>query len=196
MLVYSTAATAEKESVFAPIHAAAVLSAKTPWDVQSAQATVVQALQARLTVGGVGLSWKARQAEGESWMVLSGLQPLAMASRGDDLIVATDSETLLQLLRSAKKGAAIGTEYTSVKTVAGFSHSGERERFRRLSGLLDGPQAKPGGDSNTAGAAPAFFSGNVGGLSETFTGLDSETFVEAPMENHAVRQTVVYKWKR
>ena len=195
MLVYSTAATAEKESVFAPIHAAVVLSAKAPWDVQSAQATVVQALQARLTVGGVGLSWKARQAEGESWMELSGLQPLAMAVRGEVLVVATDSETLFQMLRSAKMGATTGTQYASVKTVAGFSHSGERERFRRLSGLLDGPPVKAGGDAGAA-AAPAFFSGNVGGLSDAFKALDSETFVEAPMENDAVRQTVVYRWKR
>jgi hypothetical protein len=199
MLVYSTAngsASSATDSVFVPMHSAVVVSASAAWDANAIQGALVEAMSARLTVGGVGLSWRALQKDGESWMQLSGLQPLAMAVRGENLVVASDPETLLQVLRSAKREVRTSSEYVNARTVAGFSHSAERAGFLRLSALLDRNHTAPGsGNSGAVTEAPTFFSGEIGSLSDTFKAMDAETFVEGPMENHAVRQTVVYRWR-
>lgn len=195
MLVYSTASeAAAADGVFLPMHSAIVLSASAPWDAAAVQPAFVAALRPRLTVGGAGLSWQARQQDSETWMELGGLQPMAMAVRGGVLIVASDSKTLLQMLKSEKSGQP-GSEYRNASTVAGFSHSGERVAFRGLSALIDrnhSAAAERGGAFVTD--SPTFFSGNMGSLSDSFKALDSETFVEAPTVNHTVRQTVVYRW--
>jgi hypothetical protein len=201
MLVYSAGSgggpAPDADVVFQPLHAAMVLTASAPWDAGAAEGALVKALRERLTVGGVGLSWQARQQDGESWMELSGLEPLAMAVRGGTLIVASDSETLLRLLQSAKKGAQVPDLYGDLKMVAGFSHAAERERYLRLTALLDRNHAAPGaGDGSTVTGSPDFFSKDMGSLSETFKALDSETFTESAGANGAVRQTVVYRWRR
>ena len=195
MLVYSTGGDDGDRAVLgswlAPTHSAVVLSAAAPWDLKAAQEAIVAALRPRLTVGGVGLGWQERQEGGESWTQLSGLQPLALAVHGGMLIVASDSETLLNLLQSSKKQSQHGTtEYAQVKTVAGFDHTAERRRFLRLSALLD----QNLGGTRAGTGSPAFFSGNLKSLSDAFVALDSETFVEGPTAGHAVRQTVVYHW--
>ncbi len=195
MLVYSSRQAGGAESVFVPIHSAAVLEASVPWDTEAVQVAFVEALRPRLTVGRVGLSWRRREQDGESWIELTGLQPMAMAVRGGALIVATDSETLLRMMRSAKSGGRLRSEYTNASIVAGFSHSGEREGLGRLSALLDGHHALPGGNSGSPTDSPPFFSGNMGSLSGALRSLDSETFFEGPTENHEVRQTVVYRWR-
>ena len=199
MLVYSAGSggAADADAVFQPMHTAVVLSASAPWETSLVESALVASLRERLTVGGVGLSWQAREQDGESWMQLSGLQPLAMTVSGGTLIVASDSETLLRLLRSSKKAGQAAGQYGNVKTVAGFSHTAERERFLRLTALLDRNHATPGsGDSSTVTDSPDFFSKDMGSLSETFKALDSETFVEGAGVNHVVRQTVVYRWRR
>jgi len=199
MLVYSTAtgaASFERDSVFRPMHSAVVLSASAPWDAGAVQGAFVEALRPRLTVGGAGLSWKPVRQDEESWMELSGLQSLAVAVRGGVLIVASDSETLLQVLRSAKKGGQTRSEYRDARTVAGFSHSAERAGLGSLSALLERNHAVPGdGNSASVTDSPTFFSGNIGSLSDAFQRLDSEMFLEGLAENHAVRQTVVYRWR-
>lgn len=199
MLVYSVGGggAADADTVFQPMHSAVVLTAGVPWDAGVVENALDAALRERLTVGGVGLSWRECQQGGESWMELSGLQPLAMAVRGGSLVVASDSETLLSLLRSAEKGGQDGGRYGKVRTVAGFSHTAERERYLRLAALLDTNHSAPGArGGSTVTDSPDFFSKDMGSLSETFKGLDSETFVEGAGVNGAVRQTVVYRWRR
>ena len=203
MLVYTTGAVKAgralpaADAIFAPIHSAVVLSASaagdtsTAWDTNVVQSAATAALQARLTVGGAGLKWMARQQDGEVWMELSGLQPLAVAVHGGDLILASDSATLLSVLGARRSGPA-EDQYTNVDKVAGFDHSAERERFRRMSVLLDRNHAAGAGGSPDA---PEFISGNVGSLSDAFKSLASETFMEAPMPDHSVRQRVVYRWR-
>jgi len=90
-----------------------------------------------------------------------------------------------------------GSEQLLARTVAGFSHSAERERFLRLTGLFDhvGNGLRRRG-MDPSGQAPAFFSGNMGSLTTTFKALDSQTFVERSTPSNRVRQTVVYTWKR
>jgi len=47
----------------------------------------------------------------------------------------------------------------------------------------------------TAGNAPAFFSGNLAGLSGTFAAMQSERVVER-RDGAVTRQTVTYAWRR
>jgi|GEM_PF-294372 len=210
MLVYASAKGAAADggaAVFFPVHGAVALRAAGPWDESAVQKAFVAALAPRVTVADVGLGWQTREDSGESWLELNGLQPLAFAIRGETLLVASDPQTLLALLRAPK---AAGTESSAsapssvpssvpssapsgARTVAGFSHTAERDRFLRLTGLLD--HTSSGQSTPGAGQTPAFFSKDMGGLSQTFQSLDSETFVETATPSHTVRQTVVYRWK-
>jgi hypothetical protein len=197
MLIYSAASNGTgADTVFLPIHSAVVLSAAATWDSDAVQCALAQALRPRLTVGGVGLNWQVSQQDGESFMQLSGSQPMAMAVRGGVLIIASDPETLFRLLQSANKSGQPADEYRNARTVAGFSHSTERESFRRLSALLDRNPGMPAdAEPRLPTDSPTFFGGSMGSLSAAFNRLDSETFVELPMKDNAVRQTVVYRWR-
>jgi hypothetical protein len=78
--------------------------------------------------------------------------------------------------------------------VAGFHHARERENFARLSGLLDRPNANPGG-APTSEPNPQFFSDNLASFSATLAGVFSETIVVRDASDK-VFQTVTYEWSR
>jgi len=205
MLVYSSAngtassangtAADAAPGVFFPVHTAVILQAERPWDETALRGALTAALAPRFTVAQIGAAWQPAQQDGVNWLRLSGLQPLAMAIRGQTLVVASDPETLLAALRASQ--ANPGSEQLLARTVAGFSHSAERERFLRLTGLFDhvGDGLRRRG-MDPSGQAPAFFSGNIGSLTESFKALDSQIFVERSMPSNRVRQTVVYTWRR
>jgi hypothetical protein len=198
MLVYTSAkgaAADEGTGVFLPVHSAVVLRAAGPWDEIAVQSAFADAIAPRLTVAAIGLAWQPRQEDGESWVQLRGLQALAAAVRGDTLIVASDPPTLLEVLRAGESAPAVSSdgERRIARNVAGFSHTAERDRFLRLTGLLDHIGAGPSNPG--AGQTPAFFSKDMGGLSGSFKALDSETFVESTTSAHTLRQTVVYRWR-
>ena len=196
MLVYSTGGAGGADAVFRTPHTAVVISGGNAWDSGQAQSALVAALRERLTIGGAGMSWQAHEQGGERWMELSGLQPLAMAVLGGDLVVASDRETMLQVLGSSKRDNRIGGEYAKVRSVAGFNHTAERAEYLRLTTLLDHDHVPEGGHGSTVTGAPAFFSKDLGGLSQTFKDLDSERVVEGAGANGIVRQTVIYRWGR
>jgi hypothetical protein len=78
--------------------------------------------------------------------------------------------------------------------VAGFHHARERENFARLTGLLDRPNANPGG-APASEAYPQFFSDNLASFSTTLAGVFSETVVIREASDK-VMQTVTYEWSR
>ncbi len=194
MLAYAATGGSQSEgasNVFLPIHTAVVLSAPKEWNSDDVGHALSTALAPRLTVGTNGLDWKPQHQGDMTWMELGGLQPLAFVVEGKVLILASDRATLLQVLEAARHNPA--TPKMAV-TVAGFSHGAERERFLRLTHLLDHApihkQTGSGGDGT-----PAFFSGNMVGLSNSFQDFNAETFTaEASTAGNVVHQTVLYQW--
>jgi hypothetical protein len=197
MLVYSSASDVDEGGggrVFIPVHSAVVLAAATPWDERQVRGALTSALAARFTVAEIGLRWQPMEEGGAGSLGLTGLQPLALAVRGPILVLASDPPTLLAMLRAAGRERA--GERVVARTVAGFSHHGERSDLLRLTGLLDRTGGANGGmDANATGQAPPFFSRDVGSLSGSFQAVDSERFVERATAAGGVGQTVVYRWR-
>ena len=180
------------DHLFVPIHSAVVLSASQPWNADALESALTVALQERLTAGRNGLDWQQHKRDSLTWFELAGLQSLVFFVRGNICIVATDQETLLQSLIPASE---VKTSLQSAAVIAGFSHTAERIHFQQIASHLDHGSSAAGGPGD-AEKMPAFFSGNVRSLSDTFQALDSETFIERPDEkSHVVRQTIVYEWK-
>ena len=155
------------------------------------QSALTQALSARLTVSTASLHWETRQEGNATYFQLSGLEPLTFSVQGKFCILASDPETLLQILGSPHQKSP---QPFIATTAAGFNHTAERPGLNRLSSLLDRTNTSPQSDDS----APAFFSRNIGSLSQTFQSLDSESFTETvqaqPNAAHLINQKVIYKW--
>jgi len=78
--------------------------------------------------------------------------------------------------------------------VAGFHHARERENFARLTGLLDRPNANPGGTAASE-AYPQFYSDNLASFRAALAGVTSQTIVIREARDR-VLQTVTYEWSR
>ena len=93
---------------------------------------------------------------------------------------------------------------TPATLIAVLNHSSQRVPYLRLTSLIDGTNKHPRDSRNTvmtapngdAGvtAAPTFFSGNIGSLSDTFANLQSERVVERNVGSN-LRQTITYMWE-
>jgi hypothetical protein len=188
MLVTSTTADAAGD-LFIPTHSAVILTAAAPWNADAIQTALTDALRARLTASDHGLIWQQHNEGGTTWYELSGLQPMAFAVKGQGCLLASDGVTLRQMLNSSQKSA--GAQRIA-STIAGYSHTAEREHFLRLTSILDGK-----GKSANAGNTPPFFSGNMSSLANTFSSLDAESFTEVPdKDTNTLHQTVRYQWRR
>jgi|SRR5579871_5589683 len=193
LLIYSSTTTNQHvaETLFLPIHTAVILSASTPFVPSAIQSALTQALSARLTVSTDSLNWTTRQEGSVAYFQLSGLETLTFSVQGKFCILASDPETLLQILGSPRQKSP---QPLIATTAAGFNHTAERPGFNRLSSLLDRTNTPPQSDASV----PAFFSRNIGSLSQTFQSLDSETFTETvhsqPNAAYIVNQKVIYKW--
>jgi hypothetical protein len=180
----------ESGEVFSPIHAAVVLSTPQSWNEAQLQQSLIAGLAPRLTVGAAGPAWQPHQRGDLRWSELSSMAGLALAVRGRECVLASDEATLLRMLESQR--TAPQTPLTAI-TIAGFDHRSERERFLRLSGVLD--RFNPS-QPRAAGNTPPFFSGGMASLSTAFQDLDAETFTESAAANNVRHQTVVYQWRR
>jgi hypothetical protein len=190
MLIYSATDSQIRENVFAPIHTAVVLASSAGWSQAVWQESLSAALAPRITVGKTGLTWQERHRDNLNWVTLSGMHGVAVAVQGNICVVASDETTLLRLLEAAQHATK---EPKMATTIAGFDHHSEREGFTRLTGLLDGAG---GSTQQSSDATPAFFSKNLGSLSNTFQDLDAETFTQSAAANGATHQTIVYQWHR
>jgi hypothetical protein len=194
MLVYSSTTNSTKpDALFLPIHNVVILSASVPWNSESAQSALTEALSPHLTIGTAGLTWQSHQRESATLFQLSGLQSFAFAIQGNRFILATDSESLIQFLGASDAAAP---KPIIASTIAGFHHTAEATNFGRLASLFDYTVSTPPSDDR----APAFFSRNIASLSTTFESLDSETFTEAPVSSNdqqpnTIHQTVLYQWR-
>jgi hypothetical protein len=121
-----------------------------------------------------------------------------MAVRGDLLLVSDDAE-MMEAMLARVRPQAVPVE---ARLVAGFDLDAVAGPFAQLSALLD--RADAGTDSGSAQAPgraptdrnpPAFFSGDLAGLSGMFAALQSERVVER-WDGTVVHQTVTYAWRR
>jgi hypothetical protein len=193
LLIYSSTTTSQHvaDTLFLPIHTAVILSSPIPFVPSTIQSALTQALSTHLTVSTDSLNWITRGEGSVAYFQLSGLETLAFSVRGKFCILASDPETLLQILGAHPKNL----QPFIATTVAGFNHTAERPGLNRLNSLLDRTNTSRQSDASV----PAFFSRNIGGLSQTFQSLDSETFTESvqaqPNGVHIVNQKVTYKWR-
>ena len=176
------------DGVFVRLHSVVVLSAAQAWNEESVLKTVHQMIAPGLTAGALGAGWK-RSGNGEqSYMELDGLMPVVIAIRGK-LLVAGNDVAMVQfvLAQAAEKGQSEPATY-----IASFRHDTERANFYKMTSLLD--QASRNNFTGQSEYQPEFFSGNLGSLSRTLSGVRSET-IKMRRSGAADLQTVRYEWR-
>jgi hypothetical protein len=128
---------------------------------------------------------------------------ITVEAQGRVLILSNSAALAKQVVaRAASPGSAPPATYA-----AAFNHAGERARYLKMMRLLDnapgrrGTAAQPqgeGGEEREAGPAPndrqtpAFFSDNIGSLSQTLARVASTTIVMRDT-GPAVFETVTYR---
>jgi hypothetical protein len=172
----------DKDGVFVRFHTAVALLSSSDWDEAAVRSALTDFLRPALTASQLGVNWRSKSG----YLELDGLWALALAVRGKYLFVSDDSRLLQELLSERSQKAAT----TPAVFISGFSHARERERFTRLTGLLDNQSA---GERGAAGHMPEFFSENIASLSAVLARVGSEKIVIRDAGDK-VLQTVTYEW--
>jgi hypothetical protein len=184
------------DGVFASIDCAMAITATSNWDEKAVQEALTEALQPGLTASRLGVGWAQRSSSAGSYFALDGRVPLYFAVREKQLLLATDTASMEQMLARQHKSVADmpqGITYTAV-----FRHSPrEQQDFRTLVARLDHAShpGSPTDQDTQTDSRPAFFSGNIASLSSMFDSVNRET-VEEKDQGSKVTQTVVYEWKQ
>jgi hypothetical protein len=170
--------------VFVQIHSGMAFLSASAWNEAEVREVFAQFMAPALTTGGLGTKW---QPALDGVQAFNGLSPLAVAIRGNALLVSDDPQFVSKMLQSSR---SVSTPSDPSVLIAGFNHQREKENFQRLTALVDHPSGAP-----TAGEAPNFFSGNIASLSSMFAPQSSQKIV---VHDHGARvnQTVTYQWAR
>jgi hypothetical protein len=173
----------DKAGVFVRFHSAVVLVADSKWDGAQVQSALSDFVRPSMTASELGMGWQPKSGYEE----LDGLWPLAIAVRGNYLLLSNDPATFAEMLANlGRPTSGKGATY-----VAGFNHDRERLNFVRFADVVDRPHAaanNPDGEDE-----PQFFSGTVASLSGSLASFSKETIV-VRSEKDKVRQTVTYEW--
>jgi hypothetical protein len=174
----------DKAGVFVRLHSAVVLMGSSDWDEVRVRSALTEFIRPDLTASQLGVGWQQRTGYQE----LDGLWPLAVAVRGDYLLVSDQPEMLNSLLANFTRTP----DRKPADLLAGFRHARERNSFNRLAEVVDRPST---GTSGSTGAShqPQFFSENVASLSAALAAVSMET-IEVRGDGGTVRQTVTYEW--
>jgi hypothetical protein len=208
VLTLSSAQTpAEQGGLWVPIHSAVVVRGANATNPEALATALQQALRGSLTAASIGINFQPTAVAGAAVYGLSGPRPLFFAIRstradGNLILLSDDPALLAELLRNLAGGPTDRTA-TPATSIAVFNHSSQRAPYLRLTALIDGTnhQARnsrdivAAGPNGTAGVAatPAFFSRNLGSVSDSFASLQSERVVERIADSN-LRQTVTYIW--
>ncbi|SEG70275.1 hypothetical protein SAMN05421819_4424 [Bryocella elongata] len=214
---------AQPTSLFLPIHSAVVLRRSGPWDEATLSRAVLDGLRSRMTVGGVGVSWSKQAVEGGTMLVATGATPVALGISGNTAVVGTDAEIVRSIValmpKSSGHHAAAATiaEFRPPQVRPAFMQltstldraTGGSSRFAAASGTSsaqDGSAQDAGSqaagevasatssaDQPAGSSQPAFFHDTMGGLSRSFSSLNTERFLER-RDGDRVHQTVLYMW--
>jgi hypothetical protein len=186
--------------MFVGIQRGIVVQSASAWKETAVEDALSATLRRGLTASQLGIGWSQVAVErGTAWK-MDGSIPLLMAVRTNRLYVA-NSEAVL----SAMLGRGNGPEASASEGItyeADFVHDArERQAFANLAGRLDaaGHGSRSAGnadtDTGTDGQVPAFFSGNVGSLSQMWSRVARERVTEKD-QGAFVSQTVVYEWQQ
>jgi hypothetical protein len=179
---------ATASGLWVPIHSAVILHGATTWNAQTLQAALQQSLRGSLTASTLGIEFRAETASGQTIYALTGPKPLFFATSGNLCLLSDDRATLLAML--APHSTAPSTPATQL---AGFDHTSQRAPFARLTALIDGTNQAQAAQAD-AHVVPAYFSGNLKSLSDSFAALTREQFSER-RDGAVLRQTVTYQWQ-
>ena len=179
----------QKSDLFALFPSAVVLSAENNWDIEQLKSTLSSAMDPQLSTLRLGLGWRDQDGYSE----IDGLLHLALQVQGKYLILANDP-TLLRAIQNQlnqKPASSQAAVYAS-----SFNHAAESDNFRRITTFIDRAGMRGSSDSNDPNEPrqPAFFSGNVAGFSQTFSGMVSESII-VRNTGPSVTQTVTYQWQ-
>ena len=198
LTVSSAEMPAEKDGLWVPIHSAVVLHLGSAAKEDAVGAALQEMLRGELTTAGIGIGFQGSTVAGVGIHSLTGPRHLYFALsntavRGNLILIADDQGLLAEMLRRVGDSSSGGDE--AATSIAVFHPASQREPYLRLTSLIDGTQGKPRSPGKAAGesGAPAFFSQDVGSLSDTFAELESERVVERVVDSN-VRQTVTYTW--
>ena len=208
VLTVSSAHMPAEGGLWVPVHSAVVLQTAVPVDPQRLASALQETLRGSLTAGNLGIRFKPGTPGGAAVQALTGPRPLFLAITADDLhrnlvLLADDQASLTELLRRrADTQRSVGPpQKAPASLIAVFNHASQRAAYLRLTSLIDGTHLSrdSGGTAapsraDGADSAPAFFSRNIGSLSDTFAELESEQVVEGVVDSN-LRQTVTYSWK-
>ena len=185
--------------LWVPVRSAVVLHAARPWNPQTVASALEQSLRGSLTTSTFGIEFRPVARGGHTIHALDGPSPLVFAIAGLDLILA-NSEAELEAMLTVPGPAPQALPAT---LITAFNHTAQRPGYARITSLIDGsvaPDSKSNADANSDPKpdAPAFFSGNLRSLSDTFARLQSERLVERHADSPSgpiLRQTVTYQWQ-
>ncbi len=184
-------ATPQSGSTFDAFHSAVVLSAAADWQLDPIKSAISSGLQPKLTASRLGVEWLQK----DGYQQCNGLLPLFLGVQGRYLILANDSGLLLSL--KTKLTQPTSTAEPAVY-VAGFNHASERAPFVRVTTLIDRANQRgssvDGLDAGSPDRSPAFFSGNIASLSQTFNDMTEER-ITVRDAGEKVTQAVTYRWK-
>ncbi len=177
----------QPDGVFVGTESGVALLADTNWDTAAVRDAVAASVAKQLTTNQLGVTWLDRRAGANSYSELDGLQPLALATNGRLLVIATSKE----LLEATLAGVVNPPMTPGARYAAGYRHSQELPNFGKMMRLIDSPLVKVTAQDPPE---PAFFSGNIASLGQALARVDSESIVVHDT-GATVTQSLVYKLK-
>jgi hypothetical protein len=172
--------------VFHELPCALAFQASRAWDDAAVRAALTSGVQNRWSASGLGLHWVEVTRNGMTWHELDGLAHLAVATRGDLLVVGNSSLMVETMLVRAGRTAAAGEPATFM---AEFRHAQEQPNFESLTHTLD--QTIDHAGMVTPDPEP-FFSGNLASLGKALNAVSSAA-IAVRDRGDAVEQTVTYR---
>lgn len=173
----------DRGGVFIRTSSAVALVAVADWNEADIHSAISAFVRPSLTASELGVGWQPKSGYQE----LDGLLPIAVAVRGNYLLVSNDGAMIEAMLANFDRKPAL----QPAEMLAGFDHDRERSNFERFADVVDHPNAiaSAAGDRNQ----PQFFSGTVASLSGSLSGVARET-IAVRGDQRQVHQTVTYEW--
>lgn len=156
------------------------------WDESAVRGALTAGLENLWSASGLGLHWMTVTRNGLTWHELDGLAHLAVAARGDLLIIGNSSAMVEAMLDRAGRPAGAAPPATSI---AEFRHAQEQPGFELLTRTLD--QTSDGSGMFRRDARP-YFSSNLASIGEALSGVSSAA-IAVMDRGTVVEQTVTYR---
>jgi hypothetical protein len=174
------------DGVFVRLHSVVVLSASEDWNEPEVLKAIQQTIAPGITTSSLGAGWK-KSAGAQDISEFDGLSRIAVSVGGKMLVVGTDAAIVQAVTaRTSERSTSEPATY-----VAGFRHDTERERFYKMTSVLD--RASRNNYTGQSNQQPEFFSQNIGSLSRTLSGVKSES-ITVRRKDGIDLQTVRYEW--